>query len=76
MMDWDGKVERVYDYQDGKPNIFLIDKKGNITFRLFDEASSYKLRQLNEKIDALLKNKLLTPSVFSYLILIHHESSQ
>jgi hypothetical protein len=55
MMDWDGKVTKGYDYKEGTPNIFLIDKKGDIMLRLFDDANSSNLKQITLQIDSLLK---------------------
>lgn len=54
MLDWEGDVSRLYGYEKGKANIYVISKEGLIVMRRNGAASQEALEEAFKKIDELL----------------------
>jgi len=54
MLDWDGKVASGFHYTKGQANVYLIAPDGRVLHHLAGPADAAKLRDVGERIDALL----------------------
>jgi len=57
LLDWKGDVSQAYGYQNGRANLFLIDRQGRIVLRLHGAAEADSLGQLFTRIDRLLSDQ-------------------
>lgn len=57
LLDWKGDVSQAYGYQNGRANLFLIDRQGRIVLRLHGAAEADSLSQLFTRIDRLLSDQ-------------------
>ncbi len=57
LLDWKGDVSRAYGYQNGRANLILIDRQGQIVLRLQGAAEADSLGQLFTRIDRLLSDQ-------------------
>lgn len=51
MLDWSGKVSKSYNYQAGKANVIVINKKGEILFRQTGAATEGGLNKIYQMIN-------------------------
>lgn len=54
MLDWEGKVASGFHYTKGQANVYLIAPDGRVLHHLTGRADAAKLRDLGERIEALL----------------------
>lgn len=54
LLDWKGDVAKAYSYQNGKANVYVIDRNGQIIMKLTGAANQTELNRLFARIDALL----------------------
>lgn len=55
MLDWQGVVSRSYAYQPRVANLFLIDRQGNIRFKMLGASSEEALQEVITSLDRLLE---------------------
>jgi predicted transcriptional regulator len=53
LLDWKGKVHQAYHTQKEKPNLYLIEPKGKITFQIQSDFNPKTYQQVKREIDSI-----------------------
>lgn len=54
LLDWTGQVSKAYGYQNGKANLYVIDRNGRIVLTVTGAATPAELNKVFAQIDRLL----------------------
>ena len=55
LLDWGGKVNQMYNTQKGKPDLFIIDSNGKISYHLVGTYSDKLVKEIKAKVQDSLK---------------------
>ena len=55
VLDWDGKVNKLYNTKQSKPNVFIIDKDGKVSYQRVGKYSDKLTKEIQAKVQDDLK---------------------